>query len=127
MAAVKTDVQDLHFEHRIWDNELSFFTDEIKIFEHRLEALASKVEDAQFRAQLEQYQNQFIRQKEVVDELKHDIKVHEQELGKLLRQEKEIQDKDITHHQTVRERMTTFRKLYADLKANFNQFVLRWM
>jgi len=27
----------------------------------------------------------------------------------------------------VRERMTTFRKLYADLKANFNQFVLRWM
>ncbi len=35
-------MSDLHFEHTTWNSELSFEKDELKIFQHRLEEVASR-------------------------------------------------------------------------------------
>ena len=36
MVTTTDDLTDFHFEHRLWANELNFFADEVKIYEHRV-------------------------------------------------------------------------------------------
>ena len=69
-------LQVVHFEHRLWVNELDFFADEIRIYERQLEELIRKSAEKDAMQELEQFQNQFIRQKEVLDTLQHDIHIH---------------------------------------------------
>lgn len=70
-------IQSLHLEYRLWINELNFYKQEIEIFEHHLQNLINSHPDKQTRARIEQFQNQFICQKEVIDVLKHDLHVSE--------------------------------------------------
>jgi len=123
MSAVKVDVENLHLEHRLWQSELSFFADQLKIFEHHLERLVDKKNDREVLAKLEQFQNQFIRQKEVLDQLQHDIKVHDQEMGRMLQNDKEPNEADLVRHNKVDDQMETFRKIYTELRNDFSQFM----
>lgn len=123
MSTVKVDVENLHLEHRLWQNELSFFADQLKIFEHHLERLVSKKNDRDVLANLEHFQNQFIRQKEVLDQLQHDIKVHDQEMGRMLQNDKEPNEADLVRHNKVDDQMQTFRKIYSELRDEFLQFM----
>ena len=123
MSTLPAEVETLHFEHILWSNELKFFADELSIFEGRLEKLVQTLTDRDMLARLEHYQNQFIRQKEVLDQLKHDIKVHDQELGRMLRRDKNPDEVDNVRHAKVDEDMRMFRKIYAELKSEFYQFM----
>lgn len=123
MAITQTEAETLHFQHRLWSNELSFVEDELKIFEHRLEKLVNTLQDRDMLAKLEHYQNQFIRQKEVLDQLQHDIKVHEQEIGRMLQNGSEPGDQDTARHLNMEGEMATFRKIYGELKSNFFKFM----
>lgn len=117
-----SNLETLHFDHRLWANELSFFADELGIFEHRLEELSVKAGAEGTRSQLEQFQNQFIRQREVLDELQHNIKVHEQKLGQALQKQEEL-PLDPDFHNYMEEQMATYRALYAELKQKFYAFL----
>ena len=101
MSIVQADVETLHFEHTLWSNELSFVEDELKIFEKRLEKLVNNLTDRDMMARLEHFQNQFIRQKEVLDQLRHDIKVHEQEIGRMLKNDKTPDGAGVKRHNKV--------------------------
>ena len=127
MSTVKVDVQNLHFEHRLWTNELNFFEDELVIFEKRLSELVQKYTDRDMLSQLEHFQNQFIRQKEVLDQLKHDIKVHDQAIGRLLKADKVANNDDVDRHARMGEQMQTYRNIYGDLKDHFYNFLAKWM
>lgn len=72
---------DLHFEHKHWRSELAFWEDELKSFKNRLEELVSRLTNRGALAQLEHYQNAFIRHREVIDMLQHDINVHETDMS----------------------------------------------
>ncbi len=122
MVAEKTDVQSLHFEHKLWDNELKFFTDEIAIFEHRLEEMVKRQIGGEVLARLESFQNKFIRQKSVLEEMAHDIKIHEQTLSGLLKAGFSTPEHKVDDHTHLRERMESFRKLYLELKGEFYAF-----
>lgn len=123
MVAEKTDVQSLHFEHKLWDNELKFFTDEIGIFEHRLEEMVKTHEESEVLARVEQFQNKFIRQKAVLEEMAHDIKIHEQTLSGLLKAGFSTPEHKVTDHTFLRDRMDSFRRLYAELKTDFYRYI----
>ena len=84
-------IQTQHFEHRVWMNELKFYEDEVKIFEHQLEVLVGKG-IKELLPNLEKFQNKFIRHKEVLDELMHDIKIHEHALAEAFEKD-EIKDR----------------------------------
>ncbi len=127
MSTVKVDVQNLHFEHRLWTNELSFFEDELVIFEKRLSELVQKYTDRDMLSQLEHFQNQFIRQKEVLDELKHDIKVHDQAIGRMMKADKAANNDDVDRHVQMGDKMQTYRNIYGDLKEQFYDFLAKWM
>lgn len=121
------DIEQLHFEHQVWSKELSFFADEINIYENRLGTLVSGSSDKEMLAGLEHFQNQFIRQKEVIDQLDRNIRVHEKHLSDLASKDMESSPSDSGIHDTMREEMNQFRKIYSELKTEFFKFMGKWM
>jgi hypothetical protein len=123
-TATRLRISDLHLDHKEWLNALRFYKDELAIFEHRLEEVAQRNTKQDVMAQLEHFQNQFIREREVIDELRHDIKARENEV------EKEHKDNPVAiehrwfnDHADLRDRFQTFERLYTELKGEFR----RWL
>ena len=52
-------MSDLHFEHTAWNGELSFEKDELKIFQNRLEEVASRWTTKEVMFKVEQFKNNF--------------------------------------------------------------------
>jgi hypothetical protein len=124
MVTTNQEIQTLHFEHKLWLNELKFFADELIIYNHRLEDLVDKSNDKEMLASLEHFQNQFIRQKEVLDTLTHDINIHEKSLKAVFEGKIEA---DTDYHEYLRDQVDTFKKIYNELKAEFYRFMAKWM
>lgn len=121
-------IGDLHFDHMEWLNALKFYKEEIGILEHRLEDIVRRNSGQEIMAELEHFQNQFIREREVIDELRHDIKQHENML------EKEAKDHPVaidhryfTNHTDLQDRMATYEKLYRELKADYHRWLAKRM
>jgi len=120
----KVHIADLHNDHKLWLNTLDFCKDEIAILERRMEEIATRNTVGDVLAELEHFQNQYIRQREVIDEMRHELKQHENAL------EKEVRDHPIAvehrlfnDHGAHRDAMATFEKIYRELKDEF----MRWL
>ncbi|RYF84709.1 MAG: hypothetical protein EON98_08495 [Chitinophagaceae bacterium] len=124
-----TTIPKLHLEYQRWMNELSFYKEEIRIFERHLEGLITKNTDVVVTSQVEHFQNQFIREKEVIDELKHKLHRSEKQLAGFVKEVSGLGLNSIRmdNHPNLREDMKTFRKIYADLKEEFRRFEAVWM
>ncbi len=123
----KVHLSDLHFEHKIWLNELKFVSDELSFFEKYLEDLVTRHDDKEMLVQLEHYQNQFIREKEIVDIMNHDIRKHEHKLVEFAQKHTNSFDNyDLEDHDELRDSMVRFRKIFNELKVNFFRFMHDW-
>lgn len=121
-------MKDLHFEHNVWGSELAFCKDELKVFQLRLEEVAAKNTGHEAKAQIEHFQNQFIRQNEVIDEHQHHINEHETYLiNEAENHPVAIDHRFFPDHVEMRNQMHIFRKLYADLKHEFMNFLMEYM
>ncbi len=122
-------VPQLHQEYRTWMNELNFYKDEIQVFEGHLEELITKNTRQVVTAQVEHFQNLFIRQKEVIDLLKHDLNLSERHLTAFVRKMSGMGLSSIKmdNHTKLREQMQIFRNLFTDLKNGFRRFQSEWM
>ena len=121
-------IRSLHLEYRLWINELNFYKEELRIFEHQLESLLCKNPTDEITPLVEQFQNKFILQKEVIDHLKHDLNVSEKQLANFVHELSGLGLESIKmdNHTKLRERMATFRKLYTELKNEFRWFERDW-
>jgi hypothetical protein len=128
---MKTQVifnSDLHFEHVQWNSELSFWEDELKSFNKRLEELVTRWTDKDVLAQLEHYQNEFILHDKRIDELQEAIEVHEARMAGLSKTETDALDTNfVKKHIEFRNKMETQRQIYADLKKEFFRFLSKYM
>lgn len=121
-------LRDLHYEHRLWRNELSFYKEELNILEERLKEIIDKNYDHEVEANVESYQNRFDLQRDHISELKHRVKKHEQYLASYAEDHPIAVDHAyFTDHTQLREDMDRFRELYMELKVAFNRFAVRWM
>lgn len=120
--------EDLHFEHKQWQGELSFWKDELRSFKNRLEVLSQRWIDEKILVQLEHFQNQFILHGEVIDSLEHEINVHETDMAIHHEKDEMVLNRNLTkNHFKFRERMETQRKIYADLKKEFFRFLSKYL
>ncbi|MBK9459153.1 MAG: hypothetical protein KA783_07325 [Chitinophagales bacterium] len=129
MSGKKYHLTQLHAENKFWVTELLFFKDEITYFETQLARIITNNTAQEVMVKVEHFQNQFIRQREVIDEVKHNIKASENELQAFATSHNEIA---IGHalfadHVELREEMDTFKKLYSELKDEFRHFLAKWM
>lgn len=114
----------LHVEYQFWIAELNFDIEFIKIFEGHLSFIASRNPSKKLMPRIEQFQNQFIRQREVIDELKHDLNISEKQLAAFIRDMTTVgfENERLDNHSELRERFLTFRNLFDDLKMRFRHF-----
>lgn len=121
-------IRSLHLEYRLWINELNFYKEEIKIFERQLEQLLNKNPIDEVCPRVEQFQNKFILQKEIIDHLKHDLNVSEKQLASFASELSGmgLESIKMDNHTKLRERMATFRKLYTEMKNEFRWFEADW-
>ena len=128
VAEKKVHIGDLHFELNLWLNEFKFYKDEIAIFNHRLEDIVSRNTGMEVMQELEHFQNQYIRQIEVIDELRHEVKQHENALEREALANPTAIDHVLFDDQTeLREQVEQFKKIYNELKGEFMRFLSKWM
>jgi len=128
MGNKKKHLDELHFEHQLWLSEARFYVDELKIYQKRLEEVSAKNSDMEVKKQVEHFQNQFIIQKEQLDILTHEAAEHEQWLTNFARENPVAIDHHLfADHEAMHEKVDIFKKLYSELKTEFNRFLATWM
>ncbi|MDP4150369.1 MAG: hypothetical protein Q8927_14485 [Bacteroidota bacterium] len=129
-------IEQFREELQSWKHELSSIKQEIRHFEKHLEQLSTKRLPKELLAQVEHFQNQFICQKEVIDQLRHDLPDSGYKVENIfnhLRSGKRwssigaMQDENEVMTEGLEERMDTFRRIYIEIKQDFHQFDAEWM
>ncbi len=117
-----------HADHTEWMSKLKFYADEIIVMKGRLGEIASKNSHQDVLAQVEHFQNQFIIQKNNIDELAHVIKVDENTLEKEVNKNPiAVDHRDMPSHAGEKEAIDAFEKNFNDLRAEFKTFAAKWM
>jgi len=132
MATKHIYLSDLHFDHKVWNNTLKFYKEELDLYAGYLAEVAERWTDKDVKAELEHFQNQFHIQNNELDTLVHDIKMHEEELTKFAKEnETAIQhvhfDDHSEHHNAMGDRVATFKKIYEELKDEFKKFLAKYL
>ena len=116
-------VKDLNFDHELWDNEMKFYRNELEIFEHRLEQDVVRLNDRDALRELEHFQNQFIRQNEVLDILNKKVRKNRKNVTRLSEEGKIADDLDaVKNYVALRDEFEIFEKIYYNLKRKFVDF-----
>lgn len=124
----KVHLDDLHFEHTLWVNELKFMREELAFFKRRLEEIAARYTDSDVLKELEHFQNQFFIQEQAVHDLIHDIKHHEKAMSQYANEHPVALDHVLFNdHTPIRSRMETTREIMNDLKREYQAYLRKWM
>jgi hypothetical protein len=79
-------------------------------------------------AKVEHFQNQFIIQRNNIDELSHAIKVNEDQLIREIQKNEVASDhRSVDYHQEESDFLHYFESNFATLRAEFNHLISKWM
>lgn len=124
----KSFIYDQHQENQDWLKRLDFYKEEIQILRERLEELTRKNTDAEFLKSVEHFQNQFLIQRNHIDELSHDIRLNEGKLvHEILHNPVAVDHRKVENHDMEADFMGYFEKNFATIRAEFNQMAAKWM
>ena len=117
-------IKELHQLHTTWNSILELSRDEVLLFENRLQEIIKSNTSKDILAQAEQFQNQFIRQKEVIDRLSHDV--HEDEL-RIAENVKEnnvsVEHRKVEENFELKDRVHVFQKIFNEIKSEYLAFL----
>ena len=126
MRAQQKHITELHTEHLDWLKQLQFYKDDVGVLEKRLEEVAVKNTGYETRAHVERFQNQFIRQNEVMDEMRHNIKQHENHIQAMVKANPVATDRKLVlDHTDLRQEFHRFVELYDQMREDFKHFLSR--
>jgi hypothetical protein len=118
-------IRNLHLEYKFWIVELNFYKEMLRIFQTHLESIVSMHPyNKKIQPKIEHFQNQFTVQREVIDELKHDLNISEKQLASFTRDMSMVgyEFERLDNHSGQRDRFLTCRKIFNDLKEEFHLF-----
>jgi len=121
------DMTAVNAEHNEWLKGLDFYRDDLKIHERRLLELAGRSSDFELSRGIEHFQNQFLIQRNTMDELRHAIREHAASFGQ------QVSKGDGTHegsmsvtHDALNDGYLSFEKVMNELRHEFTGFLERW-
>lgn len=124
----KAFIYDQHQIHQDWLSRLEFYKEEIQILKERLKEIASKNSSQEVLAKVEHFQNQFIVQRNNIDELAHSIKVHEAKIiQEIEKNPVAVEHRKVENHSEEEDFMAYFEKNFSELRAEYNRFSAEWM
>lgn len=115
-------------DHQQWIKSIDFYKDDIKTLQTRLAEIATRNSTKEVLAGVEHFQNQFIVQRNNMDELKHRIHEHDDKVAKDVQTHVgKIESAQVSEHQNIKEEFEGFEKVVKDLRKEFNEFLAKWM
>lgn len=114
----------LETEHIKWLRNLDFYKNQLSVMEQEMiDFVASKPPKA-IAPKIEQFQNQFIRQREVLDTLKHNVKAHENEIERMTNFALEyLRDRVTREHIKLKGEFKRFVELFMEMEQDFHDFL----
>lgn len=119
-------LSDLNFNLEVWKRELKFQESEMDYFEEKLEHIAMRDLGNDVMAQLEVFQNKIIRERHVMGELRHRIRMKKREIA----QAKYDNNNEVKFHEKqvlLKDQMKTFVKMHYELKEDMMDFFLKYL
>lgn len=117
-----------HAENTEWLQKLDFYKDELRILTGRLEEISSKYTDKEVLAEVEHFQNQWIIQRNNIDEIAHTIRAHEQTLiDEINNNPVAVDHRKTEYHAKEQELVEGFEKNFNEIREAFNRFASKWM
>jgi hypothetical protein len=119
-----TSTATIEKEHLTWIKHLDFYKLQLVIMEKELAVFAKESSSNKVAPKIEQFQNQFIRQREVIDTLRHNVKQHENEIERMTRFALEyLRDRVTRDHHVLREEYKRFVELFIEMEQDFHDFL----
>lgn len=117
-------MDSLHMDHRLWNTQLKFFTDELNIFSDWLGKVSQANTDVTVKVKVEQFQNRMQIQQEEIDKLLKRIRSHESHLADAAKQNTVASDHMLFgDHPGMRAEISALTNIQESLKAEFQRFV----
>lgn len=127
LAKGRKHISDLHPEIIDWINYSLFVKDEIKSLNIRLGEIIHKYTDHGVQAQVEHFQNQFIRQDEASDELLHDLHAAEHVFSNIAKTNPASSHVLFDDHVELRDKAETHKRIFEELRHEFQLFLAKYM
>jgi hypothetical protein len=127
MSELKKPITELHNEITEWKSGIGLVRDEISAFQKELREIVKKNNNKDALKGVEHFQNQFIRQLEISDELMHDLHIADH---KLVERAQLSSDSDLILKEDdapLREKVETYKKLFQELENDYHLFLEKWM
>jgi hypothetical protein len=119
-------LSDLNFNLEVWKRELKFQESEMDYFEEKLEHVAMRNLGKDVMIQLEGFQNKIIREREVMGQLRHRLRMKKRVIAQVKFQnnaEVKFPEKQVT----LKDEMKTFVRMHYDLKEDMMDFFLKYL
>ncbi len=114
----------LETEHIKWLKTLDFYKQHLGVMESEISEFAATKPPRALTPRIEQFQNQFIRQREVLDTLRHDVKAHENEIERMTNFALEyLRDRVTREHIKLKAEYLRFVELFMALEQDFQEFL----
>jgi hypothetical protein len=123
-----TSVPHLITEHEEWLIATDFYDNELDNLEERLAEVAGKNSSIDAMKAVEHFQNQFIIQRNTIDELRHSINEH---VDKSILDAKDhvgrVGSNQVQEHKKIKDEFDSFKKVINELRDEFKTFLSKWM
>jgi uncharacterized membrane-anchored protein YhcB (DUF1043 family) len=113
---------DMLGEHSGWQKSILAYRTELEGFNQHLEEYVKRVPPREISPSVEHFQNQFIRQNEVLDIMRHDFKQFENHVEEAQNGSAPTLEELSSEKKKCQERLADFDKIFADLKKEFSEF-----
>lgn len=123
-----TSVAHCGNEHLEWIKAMDFYKDDLQLLQKRLMEVAKNNTAHDTMAEVEHFQNQFIVQRNNIDELRHSIKAHENVIaGEAQEHSGKMESRHTAEHAELKDQVKSFEKIFNELRHEFNAFLSKWM
>ncbi len=117
----------LHLRYRLWIAEMNFDLSILRIFDDALNEFQPLIKDKTVLSKLQEFQQQFIEERKIIDELKHEMHLMKMKLAAITRvSQPEIErESRMDIHEALEARFLSFKAAFDMLFAKFRQFELQ--
>ena len=124
MKQVFDQLEKIQFDHALWVNELTYANIEIELYQNRVISLLEENLGQKKEEKLLTLFDNFEKKKELVNELKLNIRIHHVNNSKLVRSNGNLKKMVNFDHQKTEKEIENFRNGFKKLKEDFNHFLI---
>ncbi len=114
----------LETEHLKWLKNLDMYKQQLNMMDQEIAEFVATKPPRALTPKIEQFQNQFIRQREVLDTLRHNVKAHENEIERMTNFALEyLRDRVTREHLKLKIEFKRFVELFMEMEQDFHDFL----